>query len=90
MEIPKEEPKQTDWKDSTKALMEAYGDSPKDFPYEEPKQDIIMELEKDPSLKEFDNRVSKNLYILKNKKHFKILLKTMQQTNKTKKLQNFI
>ena len=31
-------PKQTDWKDSTKALMVAYGDNPKDFPYEEPKQ----------------------------------------------------
>jgi hypothetical protein len=37
--IPKEEPKQTDWKESTKALMEAYGDNPKDFPYEEPKQE---------------------------------------------------
>lgn len=36
--------------------------------YEDSKQDIIMELEKDPLLKEFDNRVSKNLHILKNKK----------------------
>jgi hypothetical protein len=31
--------KQTDWKDSTKAVMEAYGDNPKDFPYQEPKQE---------------------------------------------------
>ena len=38
--IPKEESKQTDWKDSTKALMEAYGDNTKDFPYEEPKQTV--------------------------------------------------
>ena len=37
-------PKQTDWKDSTKALMEAYGDNPKDFPYEEPKQETLEEV----------------------------------------------
>jgi hypothetical protein len=41
--IPKEEPKQTDWKESTKVLMEAYGDNPKDFPYEEPKQETLEE-----------------------------------------------
>ena len=39
--MTKEEPKQTDWKESTKALMEAYGDNPKDFPYEEPKQETL-------------------------------------------------
>ena len=42
--IPKEESKQTDWKESTKALMEAYGDNPKDFPYEEPKQETLEEF----------------------------------------------
>jgi len=42
--IPKEEPKQTDWKESTKLLMEAYGDDPKDFPYEEPKQETLEEF----------------------------------------------
>ena len=36
--MKKEQPK--DWKDSTKALMEAYGDNPKDFPYDQPKQTI--------------------------------------------------
>ena len=37
--LPRKESKQTDWKDSTKAIMEAYGDNPKDFLYEEPKQE---------------------------------------------------
>lgn len=32
--------KQTDWNDATKALMEAYGDNPKDFPYEETKTNL--------------------------------------------------
>jgi hypothetical protein len=41
--IPKEEPKQTDWKESTKLLMEAYGHNPKDFPYEELKQETTLE-----------------------------------------------
>jgi hypothetical protein len=43
VEPPQEEPKQTDWKESTKLLMEAYGDDPKDFPYEEPKQETLEE-----------------------------------------------
>ena len=37
-----EEPEQTDWKDSTKLLMEAYGDNPKDFPYEEFNQEELI------------------------------------------------
>ena len=38
--------KQTDWKDSTKVIMEAYGDNPKDFPYQEPKQETLEEAAK--------------------------------------------
>ena len=46
-------PVQTDWKESTKLLMEAYGDNPKDFPYPQQKastpatdeQDINFENE---------------------------------------------
>lgn len=34
---------------------------------EKPEQDIIMELQKDPLLKEFDNKVNENLSTLKNK-----------------------
>jgi len=34
------QPKQTDWKESTKLYMEAMGDNPKDFPYQpQPKED---------------------------------------------------
>ena len=50
--IPKEEYKQTDWKDSTKALMEAYGDNPNDFPYNESKQELSVRLQN--SLKQFN------------------------------------
>lgn len=37
------------------------------IPKEEPKQDIIMELQKDPLLKDFDNQVNKKISFLKQK-----------------------
>lgn len=73
MEIPKEEAKQKRDINTCRYFDIEVGCEREECicvnnPYEEPKQDIIMELEKDPLLKEFDNRVSKNLHILKNKK----------------------
>lgn len=57
--------------------------------YEESKQDIIMELEKDPLLKEFDNRVSKNLYILKNKKTLQDIAENYATDKQNKKASKF-
>ena len=48
---------QNDWFDYYKIII----------PKEEPKQDIIMELEKDPLLKDFDNQVNKKISFLKQK-----------------------
>lgn len=64
--------KPLDWKDSTKAIMEAYGDNPKDFPYEEiseqkyTRNQIIntmhkIELEDDKDYSKLFNRVIQKL-----------------------------
>lgn len=48
---PREESKQADWKDSTKALMEAYGDKPEEFPYEEAETNLEKHLASVPEYK---------------------------------------
>jgi hypothetical protein len=88
--IPKEEPKQTDWKESTKVLMEAYGDNPKDFTYEQPKQDYTALLKevgtKQETLEEVAENECKYLADWKDKdiykKGFLDCAKWQQQQNK--------
>lgn len=50
---------------------------------EEPEKDIIMELKKDPTLKEFDDKVTENISALKQKQE------TLEEVAKKSAIENF-